>query len=123
MLLIAEVPRSGLPREAPEQLAERASRLARAGVDALSVNTDSEATPCGLRDLFHVVRAVPKTPVFRRDWFIHPLQVRRNYICISVKLACSIAALDISSHPLSLCWGSKEQHSAITALTGADHRS
>lgn len=72
---MAEVPRKGLPAEAPEQLAERAALLAKQGVHALSVQTDADETPCGLRDLFAVVRAVPGTPVFRRDWFIHPLQV------------------------------------------------
>ena len=73
---MAEVPRKGLPAEAPEQLAQRAALLAKQGVDSIAVHTDADETPCGLRDLFAVVRAVPETPVFRRDWFIHPLQVR-----------------------------------------------
>jgi indole-3-glycerol phosphate synthase len=72
---VAEVPCKGLHGEAQEQLAQRATLLAQQGMDALAVHTDADETPCGLRDLFAVVRAVPKTPVLRRDWFIHPLQV------------------------------------------------
>lgn len=76
---MAEVPRKGLPAEAPEQLAQRAALLEKAGVHVLTVHTDADETPCGLRDLFAVVRAAPKTPVFRRDWFIHPLQVLDSF--------------------------------------------
>ena len=75
MVLIAEVPRVS-PAEESSALAERARILHKAGVHALCVRTDEDDTPCGLRDLFEVVAAAPKTPVLRRDWFIHPLQVR-----------------------------------------------
>lgn len=75
VLIIAEVPRKN-PEEDSQQLGERARLLQRAGVHALSVRTDQDDTPSGLRDLFSVVQSAQQVPVFRRDWFIHPLQVR-----------------------------------------------
>ena len=74
-LLIAEVPKRSLDEPA-ERLAERAKLLEAAGAHALSVRTDADDTASGLADLFAVVRAVPRLPVLRRDWFIHPLQAR-----------------------------------------------
>eukprot|EP00892_Ulva_mutabilis_P003798 jgi/Ulvmu1/1790/UM119_0008.1 len=74
VLIIAEVPRMS-QEEPSEALGERARKLQRAGVHALSVRTDVDDTPCGLRDLFSVVQAAQALPIFRRDWFIHPLQV------------------------------------------------
>ena len=43
------------------------------------MGTDIEDTSTGLADLFHVCRAAPKTPVLRRDWFIHPIQAREHF--------------------------------------------
>lgn len=56
------------------QLAVLARRYVDLGADALVVNTDSEATPEGFKDLFTVSQAV-KVPVLARDYLIHPLQV------------------------------------------------
>lgn len=72
--MIAEVPRQNAEEDSM-RLGERARLLQRAGVHALSVRTDEDDTPCGLRDLFSVVQSAQQVPVFRRDWFIHPLQV------------------------------------------------
>ena len=81
-VLIAEVARKSKD-EAASQLAERARILQKAGVHAVCVRTDAEDTATGLSDLFAVVRAVPKMPVLRRDWFIHPLQVcTSSLLCI-----------------------------------------
>ena len=73
--IIAEVPKAD-KAEPAERMAARARTLRRAGVQALCVRTDAYDTDTGLRDLFGVVRAVPDLPVLRRDWIIHPLQVR-----------------------------------------------
>ena len=79
-VLIAEIARKSKD-EAASELAERAQILQKAGVHAVCVRTDAEDTATGLSDLFAVVRAVPKMPVLRRDWFIHPLQVRKSLHC------------------------------------------
>lgn len=72
--MIAEVPRKNKDEDSTE-LGRRATLLQRAGVHALSVRTDEDDTPSGLRDLFSVVQGAQQIPIFRRDWFIHPLQV------------------------------------------------
>lgn len=71
--LIFEVCRE-TPSESSAALAVRARELVAAGADILVVGTDIEDTSTGLADLFAVCRAVPGTPVLRRDWFVHPLQ-------------------------------------------------
>ena len=60
----------------PQQLGALAARLVAAGADAVAVRTDSDDTAHGLADLFEVCRSVPEVPVLRRDWFLHPFQVR-----------------------------------------------
>ena len=61
----------------------------------MQVSTDIEDTSTGLADLFSVCRAVPKTPVLRRDWFIHPIQARARcmYTCIFSMLHSALPAL------------------------------
>jgi indole-3-glycerol phosphate synthase len=75
MIIIAEVSRLHAD-EKSSALSARSRSLKKAGVHALCVRTDADDTACGLKDLFAVVHAVPEIPVLRRDWFIHPLQVR-----------------------------------------------
>lgn len=90
--IIAEVPKAE-KGEPSERLAERARILSKAGVQALSVKTDAYDTDLGLQDLFTVVRAVPNIPVLRRDWIIHPLQVRPLLLCVCVRVhACGCCA-------------------------------
>lgn len=84
--MIAEVPRINQAEDSTE-LGRRAALLQRAGVHALSVRTDEDDTPCGLRDLFSVVQSAQQIPIFRRDWFIHPLQV-----LALLKIDCTITA-------------------------------
>jgi hypothetical protein len=72
--LVFELGRGPAARSAAE-LGARAAALAAAGADALAVPTDPAETPEGLADLFAVVRAAPRLPVLRRDWYIHPIQV------------------------------------------------
>jgi hypothetical protein len=97
--LVFELGRGPAARSAAE-LGARAAALAAAGADALAVPTDPAETPEGLADLFAVVRAAPRLPVLRRDWYIHPIQVsmrRREPYCVDLVLGAGGGALE--PHP------------------------
>ncbi len=72
----------------------------------MQVSTDIEDTSTGLADLFSVCRAVPKTPVLRRDWFIHPIQacVQSMASCICYTLRCPHCRTADENYPQTRCW-------------------
>jgi len=69
------------PGGSPRDVAEAAALLLEAGADAVAVRTGSADTPDGMADLTAASReiegrpALRGSPLFMRDWVLHPLQL------------------------------------------------